>query len=181
MPRSGSVTKSAILEAANRIVREKGAEHLTLELTASEAGISKGGLLYHFPTKEALIQGMILDYLERFSRDYEQTARADSQSAGSWTRSYLQVTAQDQQRAPGMSSGLLAAAATDPSLLLPLQTNFQEWVAKLESDGIDPVKALIVRLAVDGLWMVELFGLAAPGADMRRQILSTLEEMTHTN
>lgn len=180
MPRSGSGTKSAILDAANRIVREKGAEHLTLELTAAEAGISKGGLLYHFPTKEALIQGMILDYLERFSRDYEQIARADPQTAGSWTRSYLQVTAQDQQRAPGMSSGLLAAAATDPSLLIPLQTNFQEWVAKLGSDGIDPVQAMIVRLAVDGLWMVELFGLGAPDAESRQRILQALEDMTRT-
>ena len=48
-----------LLDAAERLVSEVGAGHLTLEAVARAAGVSKGGLLYHFPSKEALLQAMI--------------------------------------------------------------------------------------------------------------------------
>lgn len=178
MPKSGAKTRTALLDAANRIVLERGVEHLTLELTAQEAGVSKGGLLYHFPSKEALIKGMIQYYLDRFTADLTAAAqRTDDQIAGRWTRSYLYTTYYDYQRNPRMSSGLLAAVATNPALLTPMQQTFAEWVRLLEQDGIDPTLAMIIRLAVDGLWLVELFGLAPPDAEMREKILSGLTQL----
>lgn len=178
MTKSGENTRRALLEAANRIVRRHGAQHLTLELTAREAGVSKGALLYHFPEKEALIKGMIADYLEHFSAQLNAAAQKDGgQAAGRWTRSYLRTTCDDDGKAPRMNSGLLAAAAIDPSLLIPLQKGFADWVDQLTQDGIDPVTAMIIRLAVDGLWMIELFDLAAPDPAMRSKILAALEDM----
>ena len=44
--------RQAILEAAERVVTEAGAAHLTLDAVAGKAGVSKGGLLYHFPSKK---------------------------------------------------------------------------------------------------------------------------------
>jgi AcrR family transcriptional regulator len=181
MPKSGETTRQALLDAANRIVQERGVDHLTLELTAQEAGISKGGLLYHFPSKEALIKGMIKYYLERFTEDF--TASAESEGAsqpGRWTRSYLYTTYRENQRSPRMSSGLLAAVATNPALLEPMQQTFAEWVRLLEQDGIDPTTAQIVRLAVDGLWMVELFGLAPPDPQVREQVLAALTALVES-
>ncbi len=46
-----SAKRLLILDAASRVVLDKGASALTLESVAEQAGISKGGLLYHFPTK----------------------------------------------------------------------------------------------------------------------------------
>lgn len=180
MPKSGEATRTAILDAANRIVQERGVERLTLDLTAREAGVSKGGLLYHFPNKEALIKGMIQYYLDRFTRDYNETAQeAGDRTPGRWTRSYLYITSDDSQRSPRMSSGLLAAVATNPALLAPMQQTFQEWVQRLEQDGIDQTAAMIVRLAVDGLWMVELFGLAPPEPALRLRILRALDALAN--
>lgn len=182
MPKSGELTYLAILNAANRIVQERGVERLTLELTAQEAGVSKGGLLYHFPSKEALIRGMIRYYLDRFTEDFSAAARDQGEgTVGRWTRSYLYTTSNDFQRTPRMSSGLLAAVATNPALLEPMQETFAEWVKLLEQDGIDPALAAIVRLAVDGLWLVELFGLASPDAGRRAQVLQALETLIGMN
>lgn len=183
--KSSQTTQKAILDAANRIVQEQGVDSLTLELTARLAGVSKGGLLYHFPNKEALIKGMILYYLDTFFNDLNQTARQrKTDEAGRWTRAYLHATYEEDHRSPRMSSGLLAAVATNPSLLAPMQEAFQEWVDLLEKDGIDPILATIVRLAIDGLWMVELFGLAPPQQDRREKILKALDaliDMTLSN
>ncbi len=179
MPKSGENTRRAILDAANQIVLSQGVEHLTLDATAREAGISKGGLLYHFPSKEALIAGMIQYYLERFTRDFNAAAAQDPESSpGQWTRAYLETTFADNERHPRMSPGLLAAISVDPSLLQPLQNTFAEWVRLVENDRIDPVTATIVRLVADGLWLVELFGLAPPDAGMKARVLARLVEMT---
>lgn len=41
--------KKRLLAAASEIVEEEGVVKLTLEAVAQRAGMSKGGLLYHFP------------------------------------------------------------------------------------------------------------------------------------
>ena len=177
MPKSSANTQKAILVAANQIVIEQGVEHMTLEQVAAQAGISKGGLLYHFPSKEALIKGMITFYLERFTEDFDQAASQQGDAAGRWNRSYLSTTFADNQRVPRMSSGLLAAAATNPGLLAPLQEKFREWVALLEKDGVDPTTAAIIHLVADGLWLVELFGLSAPDEEMKSKVLQAMDEL----
>lgn len=177
MPKSGAQTHRAILDAANRIVIQQGVERLTLEQVAAEAGVSKGGLLYHFRSKEALIKGMIDYYLERFTEDFNAAAEKEGEAPGRWNRSYLTTTFADNQRTPRMSSGLLAAIATNPALLAPLQERFRDWVALLQQDGIDPTLAAIVRLVADGLWLVELFGLSAPDEQTKANVLRALEEL----
>ena len=179
MSRSSLETRASILDAANRIVLSQGVEHLTLEAAANEAGVSKGGLLYHFPNKEMLIAGMIEHYIQRFMADLHASAKTPTQSSkpGSWTRAYLDTTFADNQRLPRMSSGLLAAIATNPSLLKPLQDIFAEWVKLLEDDGIEPVTAHIVRLVSDGLWLVELFDLAPPSSKMKERISQALKNL----
>jgi AcrR family transcriptional regulator len=58
-------------------VVEEGVSGMTLEAVAREAGVSKGGLLYHFPSKEALIGGMIGRLIDRF-----EAARGSSRRTG---------------------------------------------------------------------------------------------------
>ncbi|MDT2241973.1 TetR/AcrR family transcriptional regulator [Paenibacillus larvae] len=71
-----------ILDAACRIVKELGAVHLTLDAVAKEARVSKGGLLYHFPSKEALIQEMITHMDEKYLKNVEALSRQDKESRG---------------------------------------------------------------------------------------------------
>lgn len=63
-----------ILDAAAAIVRRDGVAKLTLEAAAKEAGVSKGGLLYHFPNKESLIDGMVTRCSNTFVEDVEGRA-----------------------------------------------------------------------------------------------------------
>ena len=53
------------------MIRRDGARALTLDAVAAEAGVSKGGVLYHFATKRALIDGLIARWLD----DFEDAAR----------------------------------------------------------------------------------------------------------
>ena len=69
-------TSDLILDAAERVVARDGA-HLTIDAVVKESGFSKGGVLYNFPSKVALIEGMIKRMTGRFlARHEEATARA---------------------------------------------------------------------------------------------------------
>ena len=58
-------TRERIRAAAQALVAEQGSANLTLEAVAKGAGISKGGLLYHYANKQALLEGMLEDLLAR--------------------------------------------------------------------------------------------------------------------
>jgi AcrR family transcriptional regulator len=68
-----------VLEAAVAIVAREGAAHLTIDAVAAQAGLSKGGVLYHFPSKRALLDGM----LERLLDDSETRSAYHRQQTGS--------------------------------------------------------------------------------------------------
>src|SRR3954471_16318681 len=78
--------REALLDAAEALLAEQGAQGLTLAAVADRAGVSKGGLLYHFASKEALISGMI----ERLVEDFD--ALVEAQRQDSYTKAYLEAT-----------------------------------------------------------------------------------------
>ena len=62
-----SNSRDRILTAAADVAREAGPGSLSLDAVASRAGVSKGGLLYNFPTKAKLMQGLVETYLKDFA------------------------------------------------------------------------------------------------------------------
>ncbi|SFE24074.1 DNA-binding transcriptional regulator, AcrR family [Lentibacillus persicus] len=168
--------KMELFEAAQRIINSRGVSHLTLENIAKEAGMSKGGLLYHYPNKNALIEGGIKGVLENYAKEMENLNSQDTQN-GHFLRSYAEVSLNNPQQ---LTSGLLAAISTNPELLQPIQDHYQNWQGKIEEDGLDPVLATIVRLTIDGLWFCDLFGLAPPEGELRKDLLERLFQLTQT-
>lgn len=69
-------SKESILDAAEAIVIESGALRMTLDAVAERSGISKGGLMYHFPTKETLLETMVRRMGDRFD-DLREKARQE--------------------------------------------------------------------------------------------------------
>jgi AcrR family transcriptional regulator len=177
--RSTSSTREAILRAAGRVVMEGGASGLTLEAVAREAGVSKGGLLYHFPSKEALISGMIGRFIEGF-RDVlgREFAKERASADGRWSRAYARASFAEDRWYLEVSGGLLAAVAGDPGLLDPLRKGFEDGQRLAERDGIDPALATLVRLAADGLFFAELLGFAPPEGRLRERVLEALVALT---
>ncbi|SER67834.1 TetR/AcrR family transcriptional regulator [Salisediminibacterium halotolerans] len=165
-----------ILNAASKIVSERGIFNLTLESVAKEAEISKGGLLYHFPSKEALVQGMVEYLSNNYQEKINQNAEADPLERGKWTRAFLNVTFNQGYPNKDWNSGLLAAKAVKPELLQPLHSAYQDWQEKIEGDGLDPVDATIIRLATDGIWLAELFDFYQIEDEKKRAVYKRLHE-----
>lgn len=175
--KSKTITHDALLEAANQIVMAQGAEALTLEAVARKAGVSKGGLLYHFPNKEALIVGMLQQLIDIFESGFQQTfEQDDSPEPGRWLRAYIRTSViNDEEQIPIFAS-LMAAVAVNPELLKPVQARFDQWQAKAEASGIDPVTVSIILLALDGLWFNRILG-AAPPEKRHQEVIEALLAM----
>ncbi|MCP3032568.1 TetR/AcrR family transcriptional regulator [Halobacillus sp. A1] len=177
MPRESKRHK--ILEAAALIVKERGSDALTLDAVAKRAEVSKGGLLYHFSTKEALVQGLVQHMNEIYRDNVEELVEKDTEEMGKWARSFINVMHAKSLENETISAGMLAAQGMNPKLLKPLQDTYADWQNHIEHDGIDQVDATIMRLAVDGLWLSEIFGLGPLNPSLRKKVLERLSEQTH--
>src|ERR1700722_13833043 len=87
-------SREKILAAAADVARETGPGSLSLDAVASRAGVSKGGLLYNFPTKAKLMQGLVEDYLREFEQALE-SARTSDVSGESPLAAYISLSAND--------------------------------------------------------------------------------------
>src|SRR6266446_9002689 len=78
-------TIDLILTAAERVALRDGVLRLTVEAVAREAKLSKGGVLYHFATKESLIQAMLDRLIQYCEQEITQHQQNDT-APGRWTR-----------------------------------------------------------------------------------------------
>ncbi len=176
--KSPSDTRDAILIAAAHIAVHQGAAHMTLDAVAKEAGVSKGGLLYHFPSKEALVEGL-LEYMiqgltERVRKAYDEDDFGTNR--GRWLRALTRANFQGKDLE--LSAGLSAAVLLNPKLLETNRRAYASRQALIEQDGVDVVWANIIRLVGDGVWFSELFGFAPPQEPLKTQILEKLLSLT---
>jgi AcrR family transcriptional regulator len=161
-------TKDRLLDAAAAVVRRDGAQALTLDAVAAQAGVSKGGLLYHFKSKRELVEALVARWLAEFQRDIEA---ADPNFVRGW------VLASDPAGMVADELGLLAALVADPSVLSTVREQYAIWQDRVEREGSDPVDATVARLAADGLWLAELLGMAPPRGQLRERVLDRLLEL----
>lgn len=68
MPRDASDTRERILDAAQRVVMQRGFAATSVDAIQEEAGISRGTFFYHFPSKDDLARTLLRRYA-RADRD----------------------------------------------------------------------------------------------------------------
>jgi AcrR family transcriptional regulator len=165
-------SREAILDAAEEIVMESGAGHLTFESLAERTGISRGGLLYNFPSKDALLQAMVQRHVEQRRAMEDEFRRSLPPGPDLSIRSFIDASLREPLDSQCAGS-MLAAAAANPSLLEPVRRAHAALTCDVRADSDDPIRAFMALAALDGLFYQEVFGLSAltddeKGAVMRR-------------
>jgi AcrR family transcriptional regulator len=175
-PSSGA--RDRILDAAEQLVSAAGASNLTLDAVAQTAGVSKGGLLYHYPNKEALLVAMLERHCEQIDARCElarSTLAADGRSSqASQLKAHVLGMLRSNAVRADLGTALLAAAANNPSLLDPIRQRYADTIGRLTSHPCSFPRAAIVALAVDGLMMGEVWRLTPFTPEQREQIVAEL-------
>lgn len=143
------MARQRILEAAALIASDEGAQSLSLERVAERAGVSKGGLLYHFRTKEALLAGMI----ESVMAEHDEAIGQLVSSGVPYYQAMIDKALSPELDQHNLMSAFIAAVATDPGLADMVKEHKADWAAKLASDGLTPVQCLLFEFVLDGLFV----------------------------
>ena len=172
-------SRGRVLDAADALVSEVGANHMSLDAVAARAGLSKGGLLYLFPSKVALLQGMLERYVERLENGAENgAAKSKVSEARRLLAARLAARGEkdlDKQRTGSFS--MIAAIAEQPRLLDPVRAAHKRIWSRLQKSSKDPELALLAWFALEGLLYVELFATSPLTRAERVKLMKRLERI----
>ncbi|GAA3704748.1 TetR/AcrR family transcriptional regulator [Zhihengliuella alba] len=154
--------REKILAAYCAIVSSEGERAATLEATAARAGVSKGGLLYHFKSKDALADG-VLDGLR-------QAAEADldrmRQSPEGPSRYFVRTSVETGTELDTFFVVVMRlAAGQHPGAAEALAAVHGSWWQLIREEVGDDAVADAIMLLGDGMYHhAAMPGSSAPGS-----------------
>ncbi len=166
--RSPSDTRRVVLDAASAVFRTRGLS-ATLDDVAQEAGLSKGGVIYHFATKDDLVAALAEALLEDFRDAVHAHLDPDDQHAGRLTRAYVRASLVDTDLTAARDAyALIAQIITNPAVARIARADARRWRDDLAADGLpEPVTSLVVA-AADGAGVAPLWGAELDEAENAR-------------
>lgn len=165
-----------MLDAASAVVLEEGARRLTLDAVAKRAGVSKGGVMYNFPSKEALLEALIERIVTHNEQALERATDALPEGPGRALLGYVKNSLRAPDADDRVSGALLAVLANHPQLIARVAQFFRARFRKL-AKGVPFERAAIVHLATEGLWLLELLQASPFSARERARIARALVRM----
>ncbi len=168
-------TRARILAAAEALSCEMGPTHVSIEAVAARAGVSKGGLLYHFPTKHDLLRAIVAEHVEGMRRALQGDA-ASAVSPVETARAYLRIIRAKLDHA-NPPVGLFAAIAEDPEFIAPLRDFRQSMLRDVFGRCPDPALAAVAYLACEGLLHIRLTDPQAHDPVERERVFVALDQL----
>ena len=167
-------SRETLLDAAQAIVSEQGVAAMTLENVAARAGVTKGGLIYHFKTREMLLQALIERMVEQIESRYQAGAAKGGQTLEALLIAMIDDTFAMPAADKALMRNLLAAVSNYPNQLGPVQQMYERTVSSINQQGEHSGLALMVSCALDGLVFLELLDIKHFNDQERAQMRQTL-------
>lgn len=174
--------RTQVLDAAARVVQREGIASVTYETVAAEAGLTKGGLVYHFPSRESLI----LAVHQRLADEWEASmaaaigTSADDATETEKLQGYARAATQSATRAELL---MMLEGATTAEHAAPWNAVLERWTPAppTADDDEQTLERFITHLAADGLWVYESLAGRPLDPKVRGRIADLLaERFTHT-
>lgn len=170
-----------LLDAAETVVSRQGIASLTLDAVASEAHVSKGGLLHHFPTKDRLIEALVRrcadGWRDRCFAAFEETPDGPGRMARAMVAMCLADDELWTEQLRRSSSAVFAALAQNPALIEPMRVVYADLHRRIAADDLPPGVGEVVVMTIDGLWLNWVLGLVSIDAAMKARLQQALTAM----
>jgi len=174
--------EDALLDAAEAVIVRDGIASLTLDAVAAQAGVSKGGLLHHFPNKDRLVEALVVRTAGAMRAHHEQAYFNTPEGPGRMARALLEYNLRDLNEwcvsCRQGSAAAFAALAHKPSLIEPMRAAYADLYRRVaEDDGLPEGVGDAVVAAIDGLWLYWVLGLVPINQSMIVRVRNALQQI----
>ncbi|MET0264574.1 MAG: TetR family transcriptional regulator [Duganella sp.] len=177
---SRSSHRKALLDAAEAMITEGKVSELTLEAVASTAGVTRGGLIYHFKTREALLHALVERMIEDVAEYAGEVPADPAQALEKFLTARIHYAFAIDARQKSVMANLLAATATYPSLLEPVRRMYNRGALDMAQVAGSAGLTLSVWTALDGMVMLEMLNIRQFSDSERTQMRDTLLELVRS-
>ncbi|MGD9637723.1 MAG: TetR/AcrR family transcriptional regulator [Alphaproteobacteria bacterium] len=170
-------SKEQILQATERVVIEKGAGNLTLDSVAEYAKISKGGLLYHFPNKEALLNAMVDRFVFAYRDIIEDKMSKIDDPKNRYLKALILGLEENNEELKAMATSVLMFAANNPNEVQRLRDYFSDEWQELKKQSENEDIAMLVKIACEGLALTQILGLSPLSGEEKIHFIDILNKI----
>ncbi|MFI7114820.1 TetR/AcrR family transcriptional regulator [Nonomuraea sp. NPDC050227] len=167
-----------ILDGALELLRAEGGGSITLDATAKQVGLTKPGLMYHFPTKEALMLGVVDHVAERWEALLQEHLGQPFETASPYQRIRAYVEVALTERFDRADFSIFSDALYRGALTDTWTRRLGPWLA-LPDDlpAADRGRLTAARLLADGYWTVATTGVFPVEERDRAELMAVADEL----
>lgn len=141
--------RESVLDAFEALLIAEGERAATMDATARAAGVSKGGLLYHYASMEAL-EAALLERMEALVREDVEEMRADPAGL---VAAFVRTSVMDDSPVDrALIAGSKLAQSGNADAAQALRRVRQQWEDALRPHTRDETALQLVLLVSDGLY-----------------------------
>lgn len=159
MGRRKSINRENVLDAAEKIIAEKGSSALTIDAVAKAAGITKGGVQSCFGNKESLIEAMLMRYLTVYQQQVVSLTESESSGEANLA-AHVAITEDLHDNNSSRAAALMAALLQSPQYLNSVRQWYRErFECTARLTGKEDDESKLIFFATEGLFFLRHFRL----------------------
>ena len=172
MTRRKEIDPDRILDAAEHVILASGGRNFTLDAVAERAGISKGGLVYSFATKDELFRAALEREVARFREAVSQRLGGRPAKPFELVLAHIEEALDEDDAATSKAAFLLTALVHAPDMMEPARRYYRALFDPLllsKSGAAQDVRHAL--LAVEGIFLLRGLGFVEFSTEQHRAVL----------
>ncbi|QNB08641.1 TetR/AcrR family transcriptional regulator [Herbaspirillum frisingense] len=160
MTRKKEIDREKVLDAAEAVIIDSDGRSFTLDAVAERAGISKGGLVYTFGTKDELIHAALEREVGRFREAVRQRLGDRPLKAAELVLAHIDEALNEDYASTKKAAFLVTALVHAPDMLEPVKELYRSLFEPLTEALLGANEIRRSLLAVEGAFLLQGLGLA---------------------
>jgi len=159
------------LDAAESVILDSGGRNFTLDAVAERAGISKGGLVYSFATKDGLVRAALEREVARFQEAVGRRIDGKPVKHFELILAHIEEALDEDDAATRKAAFLVTALVHAPDMMEPARRYYRALLDPLLSKSGEAHEVRNALLAVEGIFLLRGLGFVEVSAEEHRSVL----------
>jgi AcrR family transcriptional regulator len=166
--------REKLMRAMLDIVGDEGAAALTYDSLVARSGLTRGGVMYHFPSKESMLQGLVEHYMQQELGKVQARWESYGKTVDGLLRAELECAREADQNDQHVSVSLLPVILQSPAMMANIRHVVEGRYTQLDEATAGFEQAAIALLVIDAFEMSKAFGFNLMPEHKRQAILKRL-------